>query len=119
MDRKEELKEQIAALREELYAIEEKETSKNNALYLGKCYKYRNEYDSNSQWWLYAMIKDVNEDGILFAFRFQTDANGDITIEPRSAFYNNSLWLEISQSEFDAEWQKLLKELNKIEATNG
>ena len=112
------LKTEHKRINERINAIETAARNKENAVLIGKCFKYRNSYSSPGKpsdcWWYYSIILEA-ADGGLYAFEFQTDKNGDINIKPRSFVYGV---LEgqnvIPRKEFYSAWRQTQKHIASL-----
>jgi len=116
MNRKDELQSQIAALRAELHTITDAEDMARDRQLLGRYFKYRNCYSMPDYWWLYATVASADADS-LKVFRFQTDRDGRIEVEP-SAFYMAVTlerdYIEISREEFQKAWAELRRRIVEL-----
>ena len=61
----------VRILRQELSNLETKNKIQESKKYIGKMFKYRNSYDSNTKWWLYVKVIDVNKHGDLVVIKYQ------------------------------------------------
>ncbi len=110
MGRKEELQRQLKALHEELNTIIDAENEKRDALFVGRCFKTRNNYScpksEKDYWWLY--LKVLRADTGLYCLRFQIDCNGRIEIDPDAYMTSNSLdsYTPIKPAEFEKAWNR-------------
>jgi hypothetical protein len=99
---------QASELRERISRLESVERHKENAKLIGKCFVYRNCYSCPSgpedYWNLYQRITAMTKDGNLRVFSFQTDKDGQITIESRSRSAG-SLGEPLSPAKFRAAWK--------------
>lgn len=82
-----------------------------NKTLLGNCYIYPNRYSSNETWNLYQRV--VRAEGrYITLFRFQTDSNGRIEIEPNARGYSiDSLGKPCTVAQFNQAWRRLHKRL--------
>lgn len=113
---KQRLQEQLAPLQAELHRIEDAEKKAESVAFLGKCFKYRNNYSCpkgpQDYWWLYAKVIGMGEYWPV-AFEFQTDKDGQITIREKECFSRLKGHNEITQKEFDAAWRKVQQAVAK------
>lgn len=131
MSTKEELQAQLKALQEqeELEAIAKHYPELKKLE--GKCYRYANTYGGGKDaehWWLYIKIVSITEEdihvlregGIHCQFNgisFQTDKYGEISINPSYKGYIGSCGEEITETQFNKQWNKLLSKLTGLIGT--
>ena len=91
--------------------------------WIGKCFKYRNSYGgSRPSWWLYAIIIDIPDvnfyrtpaEPYFHTVSFQKCCNGNFTIKEDDLQCNMNKWKEITPSQFNIEYKKILKELSML-----
>lgn len=113
-----ELREQAKKLNAAVWKAEREESDRQNAALVGRTFKFRNSYggcDESEKWWLYGKVIDIKDGGLLM-FRFQTDNNGRIEIEPAQYKVGiaDSGYQEIPEKEFDRAWAALLIKVNRL-----
>lgn len=110
-----EIRNKISELQNQLYVIEASEKKAKAKKLVGKCFKFRNSYSSDKPWWLYIKIVGFTESGNLICFEFQTNCYGKAEVETTTMFGNlHEGYIEIKESEFYKEYQKLLKRLDSM-----
>ncbi len=117
MNREDEIQLILEKARNELYEIEAKKKFERNAPFVGRCFKFRNSYsttDENEKWWLYEKILGLDNTRDFITFKFETDINGKITIEPTDCGYIYDRHIEISQEEFDDAWKNLVEKISHL-----
>lgn len=116
--RKQELEEQITALRIELNEITDAEAKQVNKSFAGRCFKSRNNYSCpekpSDYWWLYIRVVDVS-DGVT-VIHAQRDKDGRITIEPSHYVVPQTLerYKEITRGEWNAAYAEILAAANAL-----
>jgi hypothetical protein len=66
------------------------------------------------RWWLYMRITAVSKDGWLDVFAFQTDKDGQITIEPaKRRMHEFHMGEPITTKQFRHAWKVLVRGLNQ------
>jgi hypothetical protein len=107
------LRKEAKRIRDALHKIESDRMAKENQAYLGKCFKYRNNYGPDCPgWWLYARVISVGPD--MKAFRFEETSTGDFSAN-RGTYWGFDGWTEIPEKTFLAEWEKFLSKLQAQE----
>lgn len=128
-----ELKQQQKKLQKEMNSIEGKISSEIRAKhypkikkqYEGKCFKISNGYNNEERWWLFVKITSIKPDDVYdtggngvtshyTGYSFQTTIANITEIEQIKTGYAHSLENEITEQEFNAEWNKMIERLNKI-----
>jgi len=111
---------QLTALRsdarkigDQISAIESEQRKTANGAKVGCYFRTRNGYSCpqkpSDYWWLYAKCTRMDDDGFLYAFKFQTDCHGKIEIEEDAHSYHMQHYEPCSKVEFDRAWHKLRK----------
>lgn len=102
ISKKQKLQKQFAEARNQLDAIERKEAFKHNKQYVGRFFKYRNNYGSGCPgWWLYVAVVGIDRNAQLIALQFQRTSKGIFELRPRRDFFHISEgYKEITQEEF-------------------
>lgn len=116
MKTKEELLAELGRIRRAIDKIETVESLATNKTYLGKCFKYRNNFSCpkkpSDYWWLYTEVISFDAD-CLHVWSFQTDARGEIYINSKEQqFAPMNGHVEIKKSEFETAWKKLKAKVN-------
>lgn len=111
------LREKAGHIQREINRIESEARSKASAAVLGKCFKYKNFYScpktNADYWWLYTRVTAVDKTGWLRVFRFQTDTNGQTTIDPNTLHISaNNLGEQITLRQFQHAWKGAARMLN-------
>ena len=120
---------QIKKLRKREFVIERKlreEDSKKFKKYEGTYWKFLNSYscpkDDSERWWMYRKVIKVRKDLAFTVLEFQTDIYGKTTIEfgrnvssYRSRTLSGEGWIQCDASEWEREYQKILKLVQKCE----
>ncbi len=118
MDRKQEIREQMKPLLDELNSLEREEKERETKGLIGRCFKRHNSYSypksDADKWWIYRRITGVDGSS-LHATSFQVDINGKIEIEVTDAFNSVTGWQEISESEYQSAWADTLHAANRID----
>lgn len=128
-----ELKQQQKKLQKEMNAIEEKISSEIRAKhypklkkqYEGKCFKISNGYNDKERWWLFVKVTSIKPDDVYdtrgngvtshyTGYSFQTTTTPQVEVEEIRTGYVHSLKNEITEDEFNSEWNKMIARLNKI-----
>lgn len=97
--------------------LEELRTSYKNLEsreYLGKYYKFPNQYDEEHKWWLYYKILKWNGSNSFLVDSFEKSSDEEIDIK-RTTLYLSILkdtCIEITKDEYDNEFKKILKEVD-------
>jgi len=118
MKRKEELQEIIINARDELNDITDKEDDIENAKFIGRFFKARNNYSCpekpSDYWWLYIKVETDNEG--LHGVEFQTDKDGKIEVDFSRYYLRHSLegYIEITEEEYAEAWESLKKKISNI-----
>jgi hypothetical protein len=95
------------------------ERDKNNQALIGRCFKFDNTWGDSRRWWLYIKVVGTKE-GRLEVFKFQTDCNDEIRIEPLTQKLNDSFiekpsgYIPISEDEFQEHWRALQKRIGEL-----
>ena len=114
---KEQLVEQRNALHAKLWRIEAAERREIGRAAVGKCFKYHNSYGSSRpRWWLYSKVIRVSGDNLI-AHEFQTDCEGEITINPARKYFRCHMtdgFVEISKAEYSRAWRAVQKRVAGI-----
>ena len=113
-----EIRQQIAALQEELNPLEVKERQEKNASVVGRYFKYHNSYGSGEDWWKYLKIVSEGEYWPI-GIAFQHTSRDSVEIETDKTVTSIGGWEEISQAEYENAWQGLMKQIAKYAATAG
>jgi hypothetical protein len=109
-----ELKKIIAEARNQLDTIESKRIGAINKRLLGKCYRFRNSYSSDSKWWLYLKCVSVNGRE-LTTIQFEKDCYGKIEItQEKFRFSLSDSYQEITQDHFEQAWKELFIEVQRF-----
>lgn len=119
MSREDELRQQIAALYDELHGIERAKKTHQAKSLVGRCFRYQNSYgcagtDDDGEivyWPLYVLI--VSDSKVL---KFQIDMHGQVKVEMTDlpfpqTYIEDSGWVEIEREELDEEWETMLATL--------
>lgn len=91
----------------------------------GKYFRCRNSYNAKESWWMYIKVVQIKPDDVYdtkgngvtahySGFNFQTDSNGNVTVEIVKWGYVHTVGQKITKKEFDAAWRKTLKNINSI-----
>ena len=119
MDRKQEIREQIKPLLDELNLLEREEKERETKGLIGRCFKYHNSYScpksDADKWWIYRRITGV-DGGSLHSTSFQIDIDGKIEIEVTDTFNSVTGWQEVSESEYQNAWADILHAVSGIDA---
>ena len=108
-NRIEELQKTVNDARAELEVFEAAERKKRFSKLLGRCFKYRNSYGSDSKWWLYAKV--TGDDGYWpRTFSFQVTDRQEVGFKnnDQSSHIGGDSWTPISATEFRKELKKAL-----------
>ena len=107
----------ISDARDKLDAIEKKEKEKTIRPLVGKCFKYRNSYGSDENWWLYKKILSISDRAWLNAFMFQKTSRGNWEIHFNETYISLlDGYISISEEEFNQAWKECLNELSTYNA---
>src|SRR5581483_1710586 len=105
MEQLSELEATARAVGEKIDAIKTKERKAANQKKVGRYYKTRNSYscpeNPSDYWWLYAKCTRMDNEGFLYAFKFQTDKYGKIEIESDAHSYHMQHYDPCTKAEFD------------------
>lgn len=110
---------QAMDLRNQAEAIEAPYRQRAAEAMVGLCLKTRNNYSCpekpSDYWWLYAKVLRASEHGSLQCLQFQIDKDGGVFVKPDEYYHPNHLgtYQTISPDEFDREFAKMLKHLEK------
>lgn len=113
---------QALELRNEAQAIEAPYLQRAAESMVGLCLKTRNNYSCpekpSDYWWLYVKVVRAGEHGSLQCLQFQVDKDGDVYVKRDEYYHPHSLdsYQTISPDEFDREFAKMLKHLEKANA---
>lgn len=93
---------------EKISEIEGAEIIPLTAGFLGRCYRFRNNYscpkNKSDYWFLYAKVTGVDGRSLTL-FQFQRDKDGRSSVEPdNSRFWGMEGYEEISHHEFHKQW---------------
>lgn len=131
MNKKEELRKQLAEIeKQERQNLIKTEYPKFLPL-VGKCFKFKNSYSlpekPSDYWYMYSKIVSITPDDIYMAgtpnnkvlarctaVTFQTDKYGSININPHHYTYVHCLGEEIDIHEFNKEFDKVLEKIKKV-----
>jgi hypothetical protein len=92
----------------------------------GRCFKTSNSYgDDYKPWFLYTKIVaikptdvyDTRGNGIASRFTgysFQTTSTGEISVDMKKQSYVHSIGKEITESEFNTAWNKMIDKLDSL-----
>ncbi len=134
---KDSLKQKASKLRAELDLIDEKLRKKTIAEYYltlkrkyeGRCFKYDNGYDSSEKFWLYTKVCKIEPEdvydtrgngvtsyysGYSFETKIHNGIEQEVRVELSKRSYVHILGVEITQKEFDREWNKMLTKLKGL-----
>jgi hypothetical protein len=126
LSRKDELQKELSEiLKKEAAEMVEKHYPIIKKRFEGKFFKYDNGYNHQRRWPMYTFVSeilpeniyDTGGNGITSTFKgwsFQTDDSGRITIEKITHGYVHSLEKEITQSEFDKAFNKMVDKINLL-----
>lgn len=117
MSRKDELIATIERLRDELSEITEAERREAVSALAGRCFRYRNSYGRDTDpWWLYGIIQPVSGDGDVSMFQFEWTSEEKVKVQTAPVYFLDFLthWQEITRTEFDAAWLRLLERLARL-----
>lgn len=125
-------KEQLQKQLDEIVSQEQKEIIEKNypkfKKFIGKCFKYKNNYSCPTKpsdyWFTYTKVVELNPDdiydtgysGITSRFKgysFDCDKYGNISINNVDG-YIHSLGKEITESEFNEAWNKMMGKLDNL-----
>ncbi len=110
MNRKEEIRAQIAALQDELGQIKLAEFEQLNASRLGRHFKMYRDYGKN-QWWWYLRVNKIDGEW-LYGTTFQRTYDGRHEMEINAHLSGISEnWTEIDASEYEMAWRGFLDNL--------
>lgn len=106
------LYEQRRHVTERISEIEAADRAKKQAPLVGRTFRYMNSYSGSERWPLYVLVKSVDDYGWLTVFQFQTDSNGQATIQPSETRIHLSDGYEpITRKRFDKAWAELRSSL--------
>jgi hypothetical protein len=100
MEELERLKSERQDLSNKIWEMQRKEKIARNNELIGKCYKYRNSYGSDTEWWLYSRVVSVDEDGYMLANSFQDDGEGRLEVRRSASFMPLGGEIEITEVEY-------------------
>ncbi len=111
MEQIEQLRDTARKAQEAIGEIEAKERREKNAKLVGKTFRMRNSYSCpekpSDYWWIWAKCTRMDKSGFLWAFKFQTDRYGSITISPDEYSYHMQHYDLVSPAVYDRAWRKL------------
>jgi len=99
--------------RNELDAYQSALKDKANKKLIGTCYRFRNSYGGEENWWLYAKISG-SEDGFLNLMTFEKTSRGQIEIRPSETRSSLDGYKLITPEEFNQAWLELMTELGGL-----
>jgi len=103
---------------DEINELRAKEYSERNASKVGKCYRYEYHYSDKECQQSYIQITGIDKNGSLMAWRFERDLDNEIYISLHKIYRclgdNYDSYKEISPDDFQAEWNLLQSELDKL-----
>lgn len=115
MSREEELLQQIGALRQELWQVQDEKKRAENEALVGKCFVYTNSAGSdNPEWPFYFKVVGVDEDGDLQTFGFEADYRGCYRIDRDWSGGLVESSTEIPEEELVTAWLQMQQDLAKI-----
>lgn len=108
-----ELREAAAKASAKVWSLEAKERAEKAQSLVGRAFRFRNSYGSDSKWWLYAMVHTITKDGHILVHEFQTTSRHEMQINFRREHYYHLLdgYQEITKAEFRKEWRALKKRI--------
>lgn len=107
-DRKTDLEIQIASLQCELGDIKTAERRAEVLPLIGRCYRYRNSSGIGPKWWLYTKITGVNNECWLNAISFERRNANSFHFEGTDCFTLLGGYSEISEEEYQKEFDKFI-----------
>ena len=118
--RKAELEKTLTEARMELDEIQDQERRHSNEKLIGKCFVFINSYGVSgpAPWPLYIKVQRMDKFGGLYGHKFQTDCDGQITINFDRSLSGTSFEKEITQDEFKLEWDNLLESMKNLGKAN-
>lgn len=110
----EELRAAAWAAQTKLRKVEDRQRVESHQGTVGKCFRYRNSYGSEEDWWLYAKANRITDDGHLEVHEFQTTPRGEIKIEfgRKHYFRMSEGYQEIDVDQFDDAWREVVGRIN-------
>jgi len=129
MNKKEQLQKKLNDIAEnEAKVLRQKHFPKFKKLE-GKCFKYKNSYSQpkkkSDYWFKYAKVIEVREEDVYDTrgagvtchckiYEFQSDKDGNISIDTIGHSYAHNLGTEISEAEFIEAWNDMMGQLDKL-----
>lgn len=120
-NRKEELEKSIKKQTAELSKINDAEEREEMLPFVGRYFKYRNNYSCpqkpSDYWWMYFRVDKIHPTGAeLSCTQFEVDMYGKIFIRPNEKIYKSILFgsREIKKSEYEKAWASIMAKINKV-----
>lgn len=110
---REELQTEIELLRRKVDEIDMKERDAENAVLVGRYFKYQNTFDGDQHWWQYSRVTHTDQYGYPVAIHFERVFGGShFIIQEEPIFYKLEGHEEISRGEYEDAWKAFIVELN-------
>lgn len=112
----------VKSLRLRRNQLQNLEMNYSNRELIGRCFKYKNSYGSESDdWWLFIKVVGTTETGGMITLEIQETSTGKIEIT-REDHYSGSALIEpkneITVQDFDIQLKRLLKKLGISSVTD-
>ena len=126
--KRKEIRQQLSVIDEQLEELVSIEHYPYFQSLIGKCFKSRNSFSGPKDgWWAYEKIIDIKPDDVYWSepagrlchcrvLRFETYSNGQISIETKRDTYTHSVGDEITEKEFNKEWNKLVGRIESLQS---
>ena len=114
-NRKEQLQSVIDTARKEISEIDAVERRKSVEGLVGKHFKYRNRYSSDTLWWMYIRVTGITDSGAVETVTFQTDCYGKTEFDVDVNFsMPDAVYIPITKREFNSAFDKTLKKIQSM-----